>query len=63
MAVTVGPDLFAGHANAPGQLTDGSPHHLQLTRISQVDMPHSLGLLYEKITAHLVFYIHQMNKK
>lgn len=101
-------------ANAPGQLTDGYPHHLQatfrdavinrqdqwhylehhlchaasaflpspyeeaavmtidgrgekatttfstgahhtLTRISQVDMPHSLGLLYERITTHLGF--------
>lgn len=99
--------------NAPGQLVDGWPHHLQqrfvdskisdwqwhfvdhhiahaasayypspfksaavltldgrgeratttysvgrgneLNRISQVDMPHSLGLLYERITTHLGF--------
>lgn len=99
--------------NAPAQLTDGYPHHLQnrfrgsstsdwewhfvdhhvshaasaylpspyteaavmtidgrgetatttynlgeqntLTRISQVDMPHSLGLLYEKMTSYLGF--------
>lgn len=27
----------------------------QLTRIGQVDMPHSLGLLYERITTHLGF--------
>lgn len=27
----------------------------EMTRIGQVDMPHSLGLLYEKITTHLGF--------
>ncbi|SFM65975.1 carbamoyltransferase [Chitinophaga sp. YR627] len=107
------PLFLSAIINAPGQLTDGYPHHLQqrfrgaqfsndqwhfvehhlchaasaflpspyheaavltidgrgekatttfsmgkgndLQRISQVDMPHSLGLLYEKVTTHLGF--------
>ncbi|RFM36752.1 carbamoyltransferase family protein [Chitinophaga silvisoli] len=107
------PLFLSSIINAPGQLIDGYPHHLQerfreaemtkerwhfiehhlshassaflpspymeaavltvdgrgekatttfsmgsgndLRRISQVDMPHSLGLLYEKVTSHLGF--------
>lgn len=49
------PIFLQAIANAPGQLTDGYPHHLQTTRISQVDMLHLLGVLYEKITTHLGF--------
>jgi carbamoyltransferase len=107
------PLFLSSIINAPGQLMDGYPHHLQqrfrdanirkeqwhfvehhlchaasaflpspfteaavmtidgrgekatttfnmgqgndLQRISQVDMPHSLGLLYEKVTTHLGF--------
>ncbi len=107
------PLFLSAIVNAPGQLTDGYPHHLQkrfnganfhndqwhfvehhlchaasaflpspfheaavmtmdgrgekatttfsvgkgnnLDRISQVNMPHSLGLLYEKVTTHLGF--------
>ncbi|MCF6407875.1 carbamoyltransferase [Chitinophaga filiformis] len=107
------PLFLSAIINAPGQLTDGYPHHLQkrfhgarfhndqwhfvehhlchaasaflpspfdeaavmtmdgrgekatttfslgkgnsLDRISQVNMPHSLGLLYEKVTTHLGF--------
>lgn len=107
------PLFLSSIINAPGQLVDGYPHHLQeslrdaaitkdrwhfiehhlshassaylpspyleaavltvdgrgekatttfsmgtgneLRRISQVDMPHSLGLLYEKVTSHLGF--------
>jgi carbamoyltransferase len=107
------PLFLSSIINAPGQLTDGYPHHLQqrfrgarfnndqwhfvehhlchaasaflpspfheaavltidgrgekatttfsmgkgnnLDRISQVNMPHSLGLLYEKVTTHLGF--------
>ncbi|ACU62472.1 carbamoyltransferase family protein [Chitinophaga pinensis] len=107
------PLFLSAIINAPGQLTDGYPHHLQqrfrgarfnddqwhfvehhlchaasaflpspyheaavltidgrgekatttfsmgkgndLQRLSQVDMPHSLGLLYEKVTTHLGF--------
>ena len=107
------PLFLSSIVNAPGQLTDGYPHHLQkrfkdtykakarwhfvehhiahaasayypspfdsaavltldgrgeiatttyhngsgttLTRIGQVDMPHSLGLLYERVTSYLGF--------
>lgn len=57
--------LPSPHDNAAVLVIDGRGEHAtttywqgqgnQLTRLGQVDMPHSLGMLYEELTAHLGF--------